>query len=202
MSVSGQRSDTDKAITQKLLSHVHSLPVYGQEEAWEQIEARVFQKKPTRYRPSPQMLVASAVVIAILVVFAYSPTGNAWVTRHLGVYISTVSESVRNLVLHEVPSSAHQRMVVPLLSKIDFQPLITCKNRVAVTISWFLLMWMRKTARTRYRNQALIRIAVRVGSMTLMTQPLPRTLFVEQQFIFCVSKMVVGGQPGASPTSP
>jgi len=134
MSVSGQRSDTDKAITQKLLSHVHSLPVYGQEEAWEQIEARVFQKKPTRYRPSPQMLVASAVVIAILVVFAYSPTGNAWVTRHLGVYISTVSESVRNLVLHEVPSSAHQRMVVPLLSKIDFQPLIISPG----TNSWSL----------------------------------------------------------------
>jgi hypothetical protein len=108
--------------------------VHGQEEAWQQIEARVFQETPARYRPSLRVLIASVAAVIVLVVFAYSPLGDAWVTRHLGVYISTVSESARNLILHEAPSSGHKGIVGPLLPKVDFQPLIISPG----TKSWSL----------------------------------------------------------------
>jgi len=129
-----ERDDIDRAITGELSNYTNSLPVDGQQEAWQQIEGRLFRKKPVWCRPPFRMLAASVVAVVVLVMLLQSSTGDAWVTRRLGVYVNKVTDSVRNLILHETPFSTHQKMLIPLLSQIEFQPLVVFPG----TDSWSL----------------------------------------------------------------
>jgi len=127
-----RRDEIDRLITDKLSAYVDSLPVSGKEEGWAAIEDRLFSRQPTRRRLTVRFLAVTVVVFVVLVLVVQMPVVEAWITRNLDVYVTTISGSVRNLLLHVSPrssggsslSGAYEREVAPLLGKLKFRPLV------------------------------------------------------------------------------